>query len=70
MMNEYEFEYVANQYSWHSTYRVWAPNKPQAYEDFAEYLEGRCDIDPATVIVVDCYVINTVGGEEDEIDNF
>ena len=67
-MNEYEFEYEINEDGWFSTHRVWAVNKLAAYEEFTEYLK-ECDIDPATVIVLNCYV-SVAEGEEDETDNF
>ena len=67
-MNEYEFEYEISQDGWYSTHRVWAANKFAAYEEFTKYLK-ECDIDPATVIVLNCYVSAVEGGEEDETNN-
>ena len=61
MMNEYEFEYEINEGGWYSTHRVWAANKLAAYGEFIVYLE-ECDIDPATVVVLNCFV-STAEGE-------
>lgn len=60
-MNEYEFEYVLED-GWYSTYRTWAPNKLQAYENLTEYIK-ECGEDPEKVIVLNCYVA-VVEGEE------
>ena len=51
-MNEYEFYYEINKSGWFSTYRTCAANTLVAYEDFIKYLR-ECDIDPATVEVLD-----------------
>ena len=64
-MNEYEFEYEINEDGWYSTHRVWAINKLAAYEEFIDYLK-ECDIDPATVVVLNCYVSVTEGDEDNE----
>ena len=63
-MNEYEFEYEINEDGWYSTYRTYAVNKLTAYEDFIEHLH-ECGIDPATVVVLDCWV-SECDEEEDE----
>lgn len=65
-MNEYEFEYEIGEDGWFSTYRTYAANKLTAYEDFIEYLR-ECDIDPSTVNVLNCWV-SECDGEENEDD--
>ena len=62
-MNEYEFEYEINEDGWFSTYRTYAANKLAAYEDFIAYLR-ECNIDPATVVVLNCYVSVAEGENE------
>ena len=62
-MNEYEFEYEINEDGWFSTHRVWAINKLAAYEEFTDYLK-ECDIDPTTVVVLNCYVSTAEGENE------
>ena len=63
-MNEYEFEYEINEDGWFSTYITFAANKLTAYEDFIEYLR-ECDIDPATVYVLNCWVSECDEEEEE-----
>ena len=62
-MNEYEFEYEINEDGWFSTHRVWAINKLAAYGEFIGYLT-ECGIDPATVVVLNCYVSVAEGENE------
>ena len=64
-MNEYEFEYEINEDGWFSTYRIFAVNKLMAYEDFIEYLR-ECNINPATVEVLNCWVSECDEEEDDE----
>ena len=53
-MNEYDFDYeVAN--GFRGTFRTWAPDKLQAYEDLSEYLK-ECGDNPEQVTVLNCYV--------------
>lgn len=65
-MNEYEFEYEVNEDGWFSTYRTFAANKLSAYEDLIVHLR-ECNIDPTTVEVLNCWV-SECDGEENEDD--
>ena len=65
-MNEYEFEYEITEDGWFSTHRTYAANKLTTYEDFIEYLR-ECNIDPATVNVLNCWV-SECDEEENEND--
>lgn len=64
-MNEYEFEYEVNEDGWFSTYRTFAANKLSAYEDLLVHLR-ECNIDPATVEVLNCWVSECDEEEDDE----
>ena len=64
-MNKYEFYYEINKSGWFSTYRTYAANTVAAYEDFIRYL-CKCNIDLATVEVLDCGVGECDDEEEEE----
>ena len=67
-MNEYEFEYeLINEEGWYATYRTFAVNKLSAYETFIAYLR-ECNIDPAIVYVLNCWVSDCDYEEEEDDD--
>lgn len=64
-MNEYEFYYEINKSGWFCTYRTCAANALTAYEDLIVYLR-ECNIDPATVEILDCGVGECNNDEEED----
>ena len=64
-MNEYEFYYEINKSGWFSTYNTCAANTLTAYENFIVYLR-KCNIDPATVEVLDLGIGECDDNEEEE----